>query len=372
MKNKFNIEMSGPLISKIDIRIVNDALKNGWYGDKKYYYVEKFEKEFAEYHGRKYGLMTPNCTLATHLLLTALGIKKGDSVINQDSTWVAPAAAVSYTGAKNIFCDNNIENWCLDHNSLQEKITNSTKAVITTALYGNMPDMDKIEKICKKNKLILIEDAAEGLGSKYKGRKVGSYGKASLFSFHRTKTLTTGEGGMMITSDKKLYERCKLLRDQGRDPFLTYQISELGFKYMPFNLQAALGYSQFIQIDKIVMQKRKIYHWYKKFFHDYDVKLNTDNEDMYNGCWATTLIIGDKYKINAKLLMNHLKNKNLSVRPFFCPLSKMKPFRQNNNNINAAYLFKNGITLPSALNLKKKEVQFYSECIKKFLDNHKK
>ena len=99
----------------------NESLKrylsklNGWYGDKKYYYVEKFEREFAEYHGRKYGLMTPNCTLATHLLLTALGIKKGDSVINQDSTWVAPAAAVSYTGAKNIFCDNNLENWCLVH-----------------------------------------------------------------------------------------------------------------------------------------------------------------------------------------------------------------------------------------------------------------
>ena len=361
--------MSGPYISKKDIKIVNDALKNGWYGNRKYFYVEKFEKEFAKYHGRKFGLMTPNCTLATHLVLKSLGIKRGDSVINQDSTWVAPAAAVRYTGAKNIFCDNNQDNWCLDHLSLEKNISKSTKAVITTALYGNMPNMIEIDKICKKNNLILIEDAAEGLGSKFKGRKAGSFGIASLFSFHRTKTITTGEGGMILTDNRKLFQRCKFLRDQGRDKNLTYQIAELGFKYMPFNLQAALGYSQFLQLKKIVEKKRKIFKWYSNYFKNIDVKLNTDNKEIFNGCWATTLIIGKSYKTNANSLMKYLESKNLPVRPFFAPLSSMKPFKQKTKNNNARSLFQKGITLPSALNLNQKQVKYYSENILNYLSN---
>lgn len=359
--------MSGPYITNKDIKIVNDALKNGWYGNKKYFYVEKFESEFAKYHGRKFGLMTPNCTLATHLLLKSLGIKKGDSVINQDSTWVAPAAAVKYTGAQNIFCDNNKDNWCLDHLSLEKCITKSSKAVITTALYGNMPNMIEIEKICKKNNLILIEDAAEGLGSRFKNRKAGSFGIASLFSFHRTKTITTGEGGMILTDDKKLYDRCKFLRDQGRDKTFTYQIAELGFKYMPFNLQASLGYSQFLQLNKIVEKKRSIFNCYNNYFKDMDVKLNTDNSELYNGCWATTLIIGDSFNTNANLLMKFLVSKNLPVRPFFAPLSTMKPFKTKTTNSNSKYLFERGITLPSALNLNKSQIEYYSENIKNFL-----
>ena len=362
----------GPHIDKSDMKFVKDAMQpKSWYVNP-YKYCEKFEKIFAKYHDRKFALMTPNCTLAIHLFLLSLNLKRDDEVIVSESTWIATASPVLQTKAKLVLCDVDENTWCLSINQLRKIVTKKTKVIISTSVFGNMPNYRELEIFCKKRKIFLLEDAAESLGSTYNGKKSGKFGIASVFSFHRTKTLTTGEGGMMITSDKKLYERCKFLRDQGRDPFFTYQISELGFKYMPFNLQAALGYSQFLQVDKIVMQKRKIYHWYKKFFHNYDVKLNTDNEDVYNGCWATTLIIGDKYKINAKLLMNYLKSKDLPVRPFFCPLSKMKPFRQNNNNINAAYLYKNGMTLPSALNLKKKEVQFYSECIKNFLDNHNK
>ena len=142
-------EVSGPLISNIDIKYVNDAMKYGWYGNKKFYYVEKFEKEFAKFHNRKYALMTPNCTSALHLALLTLGINKNDEVINSDCTWIASAAAVKYVGARNIFVDIDEKNWCIDYRLIEKNITQKTKAIIFTNLYGNMPDIDKILKIAK-------------------------------------------------------------------------------------------------------------------------------------------------------------------------------------------------------------------------------
>ena len=268
-KDLMNLEMSGPSITKKEELLVLDALKNGWYGKDKFYYVEKFEKEFANYHERKYGLMTPNCTVAIHLVLHALGIGKGDNVINQECTWVASAAAASYTGAKNIFADISYDHWCMDETSLLKKINKKTKAVIVSDIYGNLPRMEKIQKICDNYNISLIEDAAEALGSVYKNKKAGSYGIASTFSFHRTKTLTTGEGGILITNSKKLYERCKFLRDQGRNKKQSYNIDELGFKYMPFNLQASLGLAQFKRLNEIIEKKKVDFQQIQRIFFRY-------------------------------------------------------------------------------------------------------
>ena len=228
--------MSGPLITKDEEKYVLDVMRNGWYGKKKYFYVEKFEKEFAKFHNRKYGLMTPNCTTAIHLILHSLGIKKGHNVINQDCTWVAAAAAVSYTGAKNNLVDIDEETWCLDYKKLKASINKKTKAIIVSDIYGNMPYIDKIINIANKFKIPVIEDSAEALGSTYKQKKAGSFGIASTFSFHRTKTITTGEGGMLVTNNKKLFDLCKFYRDQGRNNKSSYIIDELGYKYMPFIL----------------------------------------------------------------------------------------------------------------------------------------
>ena len=364
--------MSGPWISSKEIKIINDVMKNGWYGDKKYYYVETFEKEFAKFHGRKYGLMTTNCTQAIQLLLHSLGVKKGDNVINQECTWVAAAAAVSYTGAKNNFCDIDKDNWCLSANSLKQNINKNTKAVIVSNIYGNMANMDEISNICKKNKIFLIEDAAESLGSIRNKKRAGSNGIASVFSFHRTKTITTGEGGMLVTNNKKLFELCKFFRDQGRNKTNSYNIDELGFKFMPFNLQAALGYSQFKRLKEIVEKKRWIFESYRKYFKNFDVQFNLENKNFFNGCWATTIVISKKYKKNTKTLMKILSDKKLPVRPFFLPLSSMKPFYNKfsiKKNRTAYDIYKRGLTLPSALNLKKNQIAMYSDAIKSILDS---
>ena len=214
---KKRIFAAGPSISQLEVDTVMDALKNGWYEDA-YYYCELFQKEFAKYHDRRYALMTPNCTTAIHLVLAGLGIGKNDEVIVPECTWIGSAAGVKYLGAKTIFCDIDKDNWCIDPAKLEKIITKNTKAVIAVDLYGNMPNYEQLEYLCNKHKIALIEDAAEAVGSIYKGKKAGNFGLASAFSFHRTKTITTGEGGMLILDDKDLFERCSFLRDHGRTP----------------------------------------------------------------------------------------------------------------------------------------------------------
>ena len=250
-------EVSGPLISKLDIKFVNDAMKFGWYGSKKFYYVEKFESEFAKFHNRKYALMTPNCTSALHLALLTLGIKKNDEVINADCTWIASAAAVKYVGARNVFIDIDKNNWCIDYRLIEKNISNKTKAIIFTNLYGNMPEIDKILQISKKYNLKVVEDSAESFGSYYNNKISGSFGDISVFSFHRTKTLTSGEGGIFLTDNRFIYEEAKILRDQGKSNKIQFWTEKIGYKYTPSNLQAALVYSQFKQRDKILKKRKK-------------------------------------------------------------------------------------------------------------------
>ena len=318
MKNKkFPIDVSGPSISNLEKKYVLDALSNGWYGKNKYYYVEKFEKDFAKFHKRSFALMTPNCTSAIHLLLLSLGIKKGDEVIVPETTWIATASPIAYVGAKPIFCDVEKNSWCMCPEELRRNITKKTKAVIVVGVYGNMPKMFEIEKILKEKKIPFIEDAAESLGSKYKNIKSGKFGLASVFSFHRTKTLTTGEGGMLTTDNKKIYERCKFLRDHGRKPS-SYFFEELAYKYMPFNLQAALGYAQFKRLKELVDKKRWIFYQYKKNLNNLtDIQFNIDTKEIYNSFWHTHIVLGNSYKINSNELSKELEKETFLPGLFF-------------------------------------------------------
>ncbi len=363
--------MSGPDIGIDDIKFINQFMKVGWVGNKKYYYVEKFEKDFAKYHNRKYGLMTPNCTTAIHLVLHSLGITKKNNVINQECTWSAAAAAVKYTGADNNFVDIDKKNWCILPKSIEKAINKNTAAIISTNIYGNMPDYEKINKICRKNKIPLIEDAAESLGSIYKTRKAGSFGIASVFSFHRTKTITTGEGGIILTNDKKLYERCKFFRDQGRDVNKTYWIKELGFKYMPSNFQGAMALTQFKRLKKIIDKKREILYEYKKNLKDFKdiITFNKDDSEVYNGSWATTIVINHKNFKTSKASKFFARNK-VPFRPFFYPLSSMNAFSKKslkNKNPNSYFISDKGMTLPSNLKISKKQIKDYSKFLKNYL-----
>jgi len=363
--------MAGPSITSLEENFVIDALRNGWYGKDAYYYVEKFEHEFAKYHNRKYGLMTPNCTTALHLLLSGLGISEGDEVIVPDCTWIGSVAGITYLKAKTIFADIDPTNWCLTAESIEKCITPKTRAVIVVDLFGNMPDFDKIKLLCEKYNILLIEDAAEALGSVYKGIKAGKFGIGSTFSFHRTKTITTGEGGMLLIDNDELYERCKFLRDHGRAPG-TYFNTEVTYKYMHFNIQAALGYAQFQRIQELIDKKRWILNGFKTRLNNItDIQLNPEPEDGINGVWATALVFGKSHNISKEKALEEISKFNVPVRPFFYPLSSLPAFNQQEygkrNNPIAYDISSRGINLPCSLNLTSEDLDFYSDIIHKIL-----
>jgi perosamine synthetase len=356
--------MAGPWITEHEEKVVLDALRNGWYGKKAYYYVETFEAEFAKYHDRRFALMTPNCTTALHLLLAGLDIGEGDEVIAPDCTWVGSVACITYQRAKTVFADIDPVHWCLTPESIERAITPRTKAVIVVDLYGNMPDWDGIRAVCEKHNILMIEDSAEALGSKYKGIRAGKFGIASTFSFHRTKTISTGEGGMLLLDDEKLFKRCKFLRDHGRAPG-TYFNTEVTFKYMPFNVQAALGYAQFQRIDELVDKKRWIWRGFCERLADIpDLRLNPEPEYVKNGVWATALVFGESHGMTRDKALEEIPKLGLPVRPFFYPLSSLPAFDREAEgrrlNPVSYSVSGRGINLPCALNLTEADLDRYS------------
>lgn len=363
---------AGPWITEHEIRIVEDAMRH-WY-ENAYDYVEKFEKEFAAWHNRKYALMTPNCTSAIHLLLRSIGIGEGDEVIVPDCTWIATASPISYQKAVPVFCDIDPMTWCLSPKSIESCITKKTKAIIAVDIFGNMPDMDKLLALAKKHNLYLIEDAAEALGSSYKGLKAGKFGVGSVFSFHRTKTLTTGEGGMLLLDDENIYEKAKVFRDHGRrEKGPLYYNYEVGYKYMPFNVQAALGWAQLQRIDELLAKKRWILEEYRKGLTDIpDILLNVEPEGGINGAWITGLVFGKSHKISKLQAMEKLQKLNIPARPFFYPLSSLPAYP----GLQKIYESKNpvtydissrGINLPGALNLDQEQIDYICKCVKQLL-----
>lgn len=372
-----NIYMAGPSITELEINTVLDMMKTGWY-EHPYDYVEKFQKEFAEYHNRKYALMTPNCTSAIHLLLIALGVGEGDEVIVPDCTWIASAAPVTYQKAVPVFCDIDRRNWCLDAEKLEQLITERTKAIIMVDLFGNMPNIEKIEEISTKYGIPIIEDAAEALGSEYKGVKAGKYGIGSVFSFHRTKTLTTGEGGMLLTDDDELYEKCAIYRDHGRrKDGPTYYNYEIGYKYMPSNLAAAIGYAQFQRIEDLLKIKRDILKRYKANFVKYQgIQLNDEPDYVVNGCWSPAIVFDKKYGLEKADIIKRMEKQGYPCRPFFYPLSSLPAFEKYvqgrdyvKRNVNAYDLSNRGINPPCAMNLTNEQIDEYCEALLKIVRN---
>lgn len=356
------IFFAGPWITEHEIKVVENMMRTGWY-EHAYDYCEKFQKEFAAYHDRKYGIMTPNCTTALHLLLTGLGITEGDEVILPDCTWIATGAGITYLRATPVFCDIDPVHWCLDPKSVERSITPRTKAIMAVGLFGNMPLMDELIQLADKHGIPLIEDAAEALGSSYKGIKAGKFGIASAFSFHRTKTITTGEGGMLLLDDDKLYERCMFLRDHGRKPDAgMYYNYEVTYKYMPNNLQAALGYAQFQRIEELLYRKREHLRMYRERLGQIeDIQLNPDPIGGVHGGWMPTAIIGKSYNLDKKEAIRRMAEMDIPCRPFFYPLSSLPAYpgfreKYEKYNVNSYDISPRGINFPCAGNMTEEQI----------------
>lgn len=364
------ISVAGPWITEHEIKTVEDCMRNGW---NNYQYVEKFETEFAGYHDRRFGLMTPCCTHAIHLILLSIGIKAGDEVVVPECTWTATAAPITYERAIPVFSDISPEDWCLDPESVERNITKKTRAIIVVDLYGNMPKMDKLTEIAKAHDIFLVEDSAEALGSKYKGIRAGKFGIGSVFSFHRTKTITTGEGGMLLLDDEMIYERAKFLRDHGRSSEIPYYTLEATPKYMPSNLQASLGHAQFQRLEELIRRKRELLRKYKERLSEVeDLQFNVDSDDIQNGAWATSLVIGKSHKMSKPEAIGRLAEMGIPVRPFFYPMSSLPAYEHygtgsKEKNPNAYDVSERGITLPCDYTLTDEQIDRVCEGIKTIL-----
>ena len=372
LNKKTTYPVSFPYISQRDINSVNKVLKNGWISSDGPE-VRKFESEFSKFIGRKYSVTVSSGTAALEIAIKALGIKKNDEVLIPNFTIISNALAVVKQQAKPVLVDCNLKNWNIDINQLENKINKKTKAIIITHIYSFANDMDKILKICRKNSIFVIEDAAEVIGLKYKNKKCGSFGDISTFSFYANKQITTGEGGMISVNKFDLYNKCKSLRNLCFGKLNRFNHEDIGWNYRMTNIQAALGLSQIKNINKIVKKKIMIGRQYYK-----NLKLNKNltilppfisySKNIY---WVVGILIKNK-KIKSSLLAIELRKFGIMTRPFFWPMheqqifKKMKLFKKSKFP-NSSYLARYGLYLPSYYNLNNKQIDYISSVVNNIL-----
>src|SRR5258706_1822486 len=359
------ILVAGPSITQKEIDYVTDAVTNAWYGNANVYH-ERFERAFADYLGLSHAVALPSCTSAIHLSLLALGVGPEDEVIVPDATWIASAAPISYVGATPVFADIDEQTWCLSAQSFEECVTAKTKAVIPVDLYGNMPDMDALLEVAARKNISVIEDGAEALGAEFKGKRAGSFGDIGVFSFHGSKTVTTGEGGMLVTDREDLFNRVQVLRDHGRQPGdRMFWNTEVAYKYKMSSMQAALGLAQLERIDELIARKRDQFEWYKERLAMVDgITMNAESAGTRNVYWMVTIVLDPKLGFNKTQLMERLSRRGIDTRPFFHPLSSIPAYEDlkeaqtaRERNLVAYAISPYSINLPSALSLSKEDVQ---------------
>ena len=340
-----------PSITQLEKDYAFDAAERGW-GEKCYEYIDRFEARFKEYLGTDYAIATSSCTGAMQMGLHALGVSRGDEVILADTNWVATLAPIIHLGAKPVFVDILEDSWCLDPKLVEQSITSKTKAIIAVHLYGNLCAMDELLAIGEKYNIPIIEDSAEAIGSIYHSKKAGSMSSFGTFSFHGTKTITTGEGGIFVTNDANLYEKVLTLSNHGRDKNESRQFwpSEIGYKYKMSNIQAAIGCAQLERIDDLVNKKRYILRKYKENFKNIScIKMNPEPEGTTNGAWMPNVVFDIGSPITREILFESFSKENIDARVFFWPLSSTPPMERHDGiyNSNAYNIPERSINLPS-------------------------
>lgn len=352
------IHYTKPSITEREVEYATDAARNGW-GEQCYEYVNRFEKLFAEHLGVKHAIATSSCTGALHMGFAGLGVGPGDEVILGDINWIASAAPITYLGAKPILVDVLPDSWCLDPDRVEEAITPKTKAILAVHIYGNLCEMDRLREIGERYGIPVIEDAAEAIGSVYNGTRAGAMGKFGAFSFHGTKTITTGEGGMWVTNDSELFEKVRTLSNHGRSASEKRQFwpNEIGFKYKMPNIAAAIGCAQMERIEELISRKRTIFEHYRQGLSGLPVRLNpSDLPGRVHGYWMPTFVVDGGAPFDRNSLLAKFKERNIDGRVFFWPLSKTGHFERRHENPVKKSLSTRGVNLPSYHDLTDEEM----------------
>jgi len=361
------IPISKPSITQKEINYVNDAVKSGWVSSLGKY-IDEFEKKFAEYNGVNFGLATSNGTVALHLALESLGIGEGDEVIVPDLTFIATANAVKFTGAEVVTVDVEENTLCINPAAIRKKITPKTKAIIPVHLYGHPANMIEINKIAREHDIFVVEDAAEAHGAEINGQNVGSFGDCSIFSFYGNKVMTSGEGGMLLTDDEKLYLRARHLRDHAMDKNKRYWHTDVGYNYRMTNLQAALGLAQTERLDELIEKKIEIFNRYTENLKQIEgINLNFQAKWAKNVYWVICLECDFWNEERRSQFQIILRNKNIDSRPYFYPISDMPMYKKAITPV-VHRIYKKGLNLPTYFDLSLSEVDYICETIKIELD----
>ena len=367
------IPLSEPNLSLRESEYLNEAMKSGWISSAGNY-VEMFEKSFANYVDSKYAITVSNGTLGLVLALKMLEIGVGDEVIVPNVTFGATANAVCQVGAIPIFADIDQNTMCMDLESFRSKITNKTRAVIPVHLYGNAADVVEINKIAKNSNFYVIEDAAEAVGTRISGKHVGTFGDIGVFSFFANKTITTGEGGMLVLNNEQLYSKGKMMRSHGFSPNNRYWHETWGTNMRMTNLQAAIGCAQMERVTELVEIKQKNAGIYKEFLSSlFPTKITYVKErtDCENSHWLFVIKLKDKNLIQK--LETHLVSNQIETRRIFYPLNIQPAFEKYNskNEIfsGSVAAYENGICLPSSTLLSLEQIRKITSVISSFFES---
>lgn len=366
------IAYTKPSITELEVNYATDAAANGW-GSACYEYIERFQYEFRTHLGVTHAIATSSCTGALHMGMAALGIGPGDEVIMADSNWIATAAPVLHLGAKPVFVDILPDSWCIDPTLAEAAITSRTRAIVAVHLYGNLCDMDRLLALGQQHGIPVIEDSAEAIGSTYRGKRAGSLGTFGAFSFHGTKTITTGEGGMFVTNDDALFERVLTLSNHGRSASQQRQFwpDQVGFKYKMSNVQAAIGCAQMERVDSLIARKQQILNSYRSNMSALrGISLNPEPPHTKIGAWMPTVVFDPQTGVKREAIQAAFDAANIDARVFFWPLSSLPMFGGIAMNTVADDIAARSINLPSFHDITDTEIGRSCAVIRELVDGY--
>lgn len=366
------IPVCEPMLSGNELEYVTDAVKTGWISSSGKY-VAAFEESFAAYCSANYGVAVCNGTIALHLMLVAAGIGRGDEVIIPSFTMASSAFAICYTGAMPVFVDADKDTWNIDITKIEDKITKRTKAIMPVHIFGNPCNETELLRIANKYNLRLLEDAAEAHGAEFNNRKIGSFSDITAFSFFANKNLTTGEGGMVVTNNKDLYNRLRYFKNVcfPLDTPRVYKHEDIGFNYRMSNVHAAIGLAQTEKADYYRDLRIKNAALYKKYLSGINgIQFQKDEQNSLNVHWMNTILIDpEKFGKNKEYVIDYLAKNGIETRLLFTGMHQQSSLQKYGCNCSGSYpvsemLSENGFYLPSGSNLTEDEIMFICQTIK--------
>lgn len=361
----YSIPIYRPALGGNEKKYVDECLDSTWISSKGKF-IASFESEFAKYTQVRHATAVSNGTVALHLALIALGIGPDDEVIVPTLTYIASVNAITYTGATPVFVDSLADTWQMDPEDVKRKITPRTRAIMAVHLYGHPCDLDELASVAKSRNIFLIEDCAEAFGTLYKRRHVGTTADVSTYSFFGNKTITTGEGGMVVTNDETLHDRAVHFKGQGLAKHRQYWHDVVGFNYRMTNICAAIGLAQLERADELIARKRLIAEWYAEGLQGLRLTVHKEVGDVRHSYWMCSILVDDPAQRDP--LRAALELQGIETRPLFYPVHTMPMYAKKfQRHPVAESLGWRGVNLPSWPDLGRDRVDVVCSAVRSFL-----